>query len=161
MSKRKHKITIDKRSDVREFEGKLYELGVDAVPDNEEFANAADSAEWTDDPGTGRAILLPDGREVINPLPVSPPVTYSEELSVNDLVDRALRMHFEKIEQNADAVEALEDLLHFDDVVDDFPVSPYEVFERDMLDEVPVIPVVPDVVPPAPPLEPTEKPPAS
>lgn len=156
----KHKISVDKRVDIREFDGKLRDDEV--ITDAEVFAEAVEGAGWSDDPGTGRSILLADGREVPNPMPLAPPVTFSEELTVNQLVDRALRMHFENIERNQEAVETLDDLLVFDDEVDDFPRSRFEVEEGvDMQDEAPVIPVVPDVVPPAPPLEPTEKPPAS
>lgn len=160
---RKHKIVIDKRVEPRDFEGKLrasqfgggYVDGSDMVPDAEQFAEAADGAGWSDDPGTGRSILLPDGREVPNPMPLAPPVTIDNgELSVNELVDRALRLHFEKIADDAEANETLDDLLKFDDEPDDFPASPYEIVERDMFEEAPVIPpnaVVAEADPPAPP----------
>lgn len=156
MSKSKHKVYVDKRVEVREFEGKVYDaVQVSDASFEEEFANAVVGADWTDDPGTGRAILMPDGRELLNPLPVAPPITFKEELSVNDLVERALKMHYERLANDEEVRESLDELLTFDDDDDLEPASPWEVIEREMSPEVPDIPkgdptVVPDVVVPPP-----------
>lgn len=173
---KKIKVTIDPRKeDLPEFDGKLRESDGFALPDDEQFAEAADGAGWSDDPGEGRAILLADGREVGNPLPVAAPVVFAGEMSVNELVERSLKAHYELIAENAAAQETLEELLTFEEDDDLEPASPWEVVERVLPDEVPEIPkpavvvvdpppgvgvtVVADGVPPPKTVEP--KPPAA
>lgn len=127
----------------RAFEAKLRvdtnEAG-ELVFDAEEFAQAADAADWSDDPGTGRAILLDDGRELFNPVPLSPPVGHDEEPSINALVERALAQHFAKLEKNMEAERTLGEIVRFDDDSWDEFFSPWELTERQMEPEVPDIP---------------------
>lgn len=174
--KSKVKVRVDPRNDWRDLDGKLtYEQfgggyidkDIDEVPDVEQFTEAMVGADWTDDPGTGRAILLPDGRELLNPVPVAPPlsIAQSAEPSVNDLVERAIKRHFEQLKGD-DEVDTQEEMDDFPDDVEFNPGSIYEI----MLDEGPSIPK--DAVvdaggdgakeppqPPAPPVAPAVDPP--
>lgn len=161
------KVVIDNRPELREFSGKVYREVI-ALSDPSDDRNVADldnpvsisdeavqqaieGAGWSDDdPGVGGAVLLADGRELLNPVPMAPPVNYSNaDLSINDVVERSLRMHYERIAQDSEAQETLDELLHFEDDDDLEPASPWEVVE--MQDEVPDIPKDPVVVvdPPA------------
>lgn len=152
----KKKVVIDERPIYREFSNKVYRE-MDSLSDpndernvadldspkliiDEALAQAIDGADWDEnDPGVGKAVLLMDGRELLNPTPVAPPVSISSaEPSVNDLVERALRMHEERVAADAEANEVLEDLLDFDEEGSDDPVSPWEV--STLVDEVPDIP---------------------
>lgn len=135
----------------REFAPVLrVDTGVDdqLVFDKEAFANAADAADWSDDPGTGRAILLEDGRELLNPVPMEPPVGHDEEPSINALVERALTQHFAKLEKNAEAERTLADILKFDDEGEDDYFSAWEL--REMEEEIPPIPTTAPPPPPPP-----------
>lgn len=166
--KTKYKISILNPLKVfwRGFEAKLppldYAEGSALVFDDEAFAQAADAADWSDDPGTGRAILLDDGRELLNPVPMEPPVGHDEEPSINALVERALALHFEKLSKNADAERTLGEIVRFDDDNWDEFFSPWELTERQMEPEVPDIPkssvVAEAPVEPAVPAEPPVKP---
>lgn len=142
---KKIKLVIDPRrdDDVRDFDGKLRveqfagsDVYVGDVPDSEQFAEAADGAGWSDDPGTGRAILMPDGRELLNPTSVAPPVSVSSEPSVNDLVERALARHYKQLSEN-DEIDTIEDADDFGEDEDFVPFSQYEIVLRD---EAPAIP---------------------
>lgn len=134
--KKRPQLVIDGRTEFREFEGKLYDVAK-GLPDEEAFAEAMEGADWTGDPGTGRAILLGDGRELLNPLPVAPPISVQTgEPSVNELVERALARHFARL-QDDDVVDTVEDMDDFGEDEDVFPTSPYEVVLRD---EAPAIP---------------------
>lgn len=152
---KKRKIVVDNTPEVRDFSGKVYrEINALSDPNDERnvadldnpvlisdeaVQQAIDGAGWDDnDPGSGRAVLLDDGRELLNPVPMAPPVTYSQELSVNDLVERALARHYEAVADDKEAAETLEELLHFEEDDDLEPVSPWEVV--DMVEEVPDIP---------------------
>ena len=49
-------------------------------------------ADWDPaDPSVGKAALLPDGREIFNPVPFAPPVGYREEPTIMEQVQRMLR----------------------------------------------------------------------
>lgn len=145
---KKHKLIIDPRVDPREdFDGKLRieQFGGGAVdgsflvPDEEQLAEAMEGADWSNDPGTGRAILLQDGRELLNPVPVAPPISISSntEPSVNDLVERALKRHFEQLKAD-DEIDTLEDADDFGEDEDFVPISQFEIMLRE---EAPAIPV--------------------
>ncbi|WNK13676.1 MAG: hypothetical protein [Microvirus sp.] len=162
--KTKYKINILNRSKTewREFENKL-DTPVDDTGkympfDDERFAEALDAADWTDDPGTGRSILLEDGRELLNPVPIDPPVGHDEEPSINALVERALAKHMAKLEANKEAERTLADVLHFEEDGWDEFFSPWELQEREMVDEVPPVPVPPVVAPDDPPVAPVVAP---
>lgn len=137
---KKIKLVIDKRVEVRDGEAKIYD---DATPLDD--LNALDesmaAADWSDDPGTGRAVLLADGRELVNPIPVAPPLSVlaSTEPSVNELVERALSRHFEALKA-ADEIDGPEDYDDFPEDTEWSPVSQYEVL---LVDEAPAVPAAP------------------
>lgn len=135
MAKRKHKLEIRSRSEFRDWNHKV-EV---EKPDDEALANAMEGAGWSDDPGTGRSVQLEDGREVLNPLPVAPPASIAAraaEPSVNDLVDRAIKRHFEQIKAH-DEIDSFEDA---DDFGEDDEFTPFSQFEVILRDEAPAIP---------------------
>lgn len=136
----KVKLTIDPRREVRDAEGRVY----DDTPldDLNSLDEAMAAAEWTDDPGTGKAVILADGRELLNPIPVAPPlhILQSQEPSVNELVERALARHFQQLQAN-DVIDEEEDVDDFGEDEDFHPVSQYQV--QVLLDEAPAVPAAP------------------
>lgn len=141
MVKRKHKLEVRERKEFREFSSRIAKGHVDDVHllDTEVMAEAMEGALWSDDPGTGKAVILQDGRELLNPLPVAPPASIAAaaaEPSVNDLVDRALKRHFEQLKA-ADEIDTLEDM---DDFGEDDDFTPLSQFEMVLRDEAPRIP---------------------
>lgn len=138
---KKHKINIDRRIEVREGEHRIY----DDTPldDLNALDEAMANADWTDDPGTGKAVILADGRELLNPIPVAPPlsITASAEPSVNELVERALARHFAGL-QDTDEVDGPDDYDDFPEDDEWHPMSQYEVV---LIDEAPAVPAAPPV----------------
>lgn len=55
------------------------------TPPAEELLDAMEEAGWTDNPATGKAVILPDGSELLNPVPVAPPVDYDTSPSAFDI----------------------------------------------------------------------------
>lgn len=77
-------------------------------------------ANWTDDPGTGKAILAVDergapGYEILNPLPFAPPIGWEPTPPIEELI--RLRVHEE--------LTRLKDAEEIDDIIDaeDFDVD--------------------------------------
>jgi len=142
----KLKVKVDPRVEMRDFPNKIHEVPADGVMvlfdgQNESLAEAVDGAGWsTNDPGVGRAILLPDGRELLHPVPVAPPVSIAQnsQMSVNDLVEQSLRRYHAELEANAEAEESMAELFEFDDDFEFEPTSPWE--EPTMAPEYPEIP---------------------
>lgn len=87
------------------------------------------SAGWSADPGTGKAVLLEDGRELVNPLPHDPPLGYVQEPSVIDLINRELAKRKALLEADEVLDETDEDANDFDmeDEVD--LLSGYEIVD--------------------------------
>jgi hypothetical protein len=126
------------------YDGEVFEV-TDKVRDD--FRDAG----WSDDPGTGVAIHLPDGREVVNPVPVAPPVGYVQEISVMDQIMAKLAAQQRILAEDA-IYETEADADDFD-VEDEF--DPFSMFElQDMQPDAPVLPVNVDV-----PVEPVVAPP--
>ncbi|QXP44301.1 MAG: hypothetical protein [Arizlama microvirus] len=156
MSKKFPAIIIDPRYEDATVKAKV-DIPTDA--ESEEFKLGLDyamlNADWTEDPGTGRAVILEDGRELLNPVPVAPPAAiaaYSQELSVNDLVNRAIERHMTLL-KGTDEIDTEEDLDDFPEDDDYHPITMYEAVL--MRDEAPAIPPAP---PPDPVLEPDPAP---
>lgn len=111
---------------------------------SEEFVEAAIAAGWTDDPGTGKSVMIDDplhpryGAEIPNPTPMAPPVGYVAEDTLQDMINR----HMAKIigMQDSDVIDSEEEVDDFD-VEDELPEfeSVFEV--REMVEEAPAIPV--------------------
>lgn len=87
------------------------------------------SAGWSDDPGTGKAVLLDDGRELVNPLPHDPPIGYVQEPSVIDLINRELARRKALLEAEEIIDESVEDASDFEmeDEID--LLSGYEIVD--------------------------------
>lgn len=148
----KPKIVIDPRSEIREPRAKVDNV---VEIENDEFMAELDdamfNAGWCEDPGQGKAVLLADGRELVNPTPVAPPAhiaAYSAEASVNDLVQRALARHMALLKPD-DEVDTEEDLDDFPEDEDYHPITGYEVVL--LRDEAPAIPAAAPAAPAAPP----------
>lgn len=71
-----------------------------------------EAAGWSDDPGTGKAVLVKDERgnpayEVFNPLPIAPPIGWQPTPPIEELIAQAVRREF-----------ALRDDDEVDDIID-------------------------------------------
>lgn len=101
-------------------------------------------ADWDpSDPGVGRAVLLPDGREVFNPVPVAPPLGYVEGPSIFDQLYAKLR--FELMAAKAEeAVDTAEEMNEFPP--DEEPTF-WTDYELAMREDFPEMPPEPDPVP--------------
>lgn len=105
---------------------------------SEEMREDFRRAGWSDDPGTGRAIHDRFGREIVNPVPMAPPVGYIQEVSVMDQVMQRLLARQRILAEDA-IRETAADADDFD-VEDDFdPFSLYEVTE--MRPDAPPLPI--------------------
>lgn len=90
-------------------------------------------AGWSDDPGTGKAILVPDERgnpayEVLNPLPFAPPIGWEPTPPLDELIRQRVSLE----------VQRLRDEDEIDDIVD------AEDFEVD--DELPPLETIYEVI---------------
>lgn len=114
-----------------------------------DLEDAIAQAGWTDDPGTGKAVILPDGSELLNPLPIAPPVDFREGPSLLEQFEAKMAARFKMLQedQELDTAEDWEDFEVADDIE---PESPYTVV---MHDEAPGVPPGQD-----PSLKPGEKP---
>lgn len=64
-------------------------------------------AGWSDDPGTGKAILMPLGSEVVSPRPVAPPIGYVSEPSIMDRLNDLLTARLAQL-NDSDVIEESE-----------------------------------------------------
>ncbi|QCQ84935.1 hypothetical protein [Blackfly microvirus SF02] len=101
--------------------------------DESDLFQAMESAGWTDDPLDGKAILLPDGREVLNPLPIAPPIGFRAEPSIIDLINRQIAAHQLLLADSLE-VDTEEESNDFD--LPDEPPDPRSIYEV-MVDEYP------------------------
>lgn len=105
----------------------------------EKYLESYDSVPWdVNDPGVGHALLLPDGREVLNPVPVAPPVGYVKEPTVMEMINAQVKKHLALLrdDEELDTEAEAQDF----NIGDDYePYSPYEIL---MSDEFPSVPVV-------------------
>lgn len=92
---------------------------------------------WTDDPRDGEAVLTDEGYEVLNPVPVSPPMGYTPTPDMMTLVHQQVVAHLAQLRQE-DEIDSEEDWEDFDLPEEIDPWSIYEV--RDMMDEAPALP---------------------
>lgn len=109
---------------------------------SDEFYQAALAAGWSDDPGTGKAILIKDrdrvdyGSEILNPQPMAPPVGYIAEDTLEDMVRRHMQKQFNLMQGDELIDETEEDADDFD-VPDDLPDLESIYTVREMEPEVP------------------------
>jgi len=97
-------------------------------------------AGWSDDPGTGKAILTPGGSEIVSPMPVAPPIGYVQEPSVMDRLNDMLYARLNAMLQGDDVLDETEEEANDFDVPDPEDFHPRSIYELEMLDEVPAIP---------------------
>lgn len=143
VSDEKVRVRINPRSPFRELNSKFYRDqfggghvdGSDMVPDVEQLAEKIDTAGWSDDPGTGVAVILPDGREVLNPVPMAPPIGYVAQPTLMEMMEQMLRVKLQQLRDD-DEVDTAEDAEDFD-IPDELgePPTMYEFVS--MADEFP------------------------
>jgi len=110
---------------------------VGKVPTDKELYAAMLANGWGDEPGVGRAILTPDGREILNPMPVAPPIGYVQEPSMMDRLNEMLAARMRQVRE-ADEIETIEEVDDFD-VPDPEDFQPSSVYEVEMVYEAPAI----------------------
>lgn len=92
---------------------------------------------WTDDPCDGKAFHDNFGREVVNPLPLAPPVGYRPEPTVMEMIEQQLAYRLQQL-AGEDVIETQEDADDFDMDEEWDPTSLYEV--RELISESPRLP---------------------
>lgn len=103
--------------------------------DLEDLLAEAGKAEWSDDPGTGKAVLLRDERgnpayEVHNPLPHAPPIGFQPTPPIEELIRDRVRAEFARL-RDEDEIDSAEEVDDFD-VPDELPLaSVYEVVQME------------------------------
>lgn len=143
---------------VKVIVGPAFGSNDDGKPAPDDLRGQFLAAGWTDDPGTGRAVHLPDGREVVNPVPFAPPIGHVAEPSLMELMDQRIQRHFARLADDA-VIDSEDDVLDFD-VGEEFdPFSMYEIV--DLQDDHPAatMPETPPVEAAKPPENLEEKPP--
>jgi len=100
--------------------------------------------------------LTPEGREILDPTPVAPPVGYKKQPSMADHIRDMVRSERLRQEAEAAGAESFEEADDFD--VDDDPEisTPYEVYETEPVRELARRLKEEEATPPAPP--PSESP---
>lgn len=116
---------------------------VSASPSTGEFETISEEAlrlaGWTEDPGEGKAVLLRDGREVFNPIPMAPPVGYTPQPTLMEMLDQMVQRHLAVLHGDTvidDTAEEADDFEIEDEIPD--PFSVYEV--TDLIPESPALP---------------------
>lgn len=125
----KAKIVIDQRPGVSKEP--VRSMSVEEIIENA-------GADWDiNDPGVGRAVLLPDGREVFNPVPMAPPVGYVEGPSIFDQLYAKLRAELFREKEGDEVVDTAEDMTDYPE--DDEPTfwTDYELVLRDEFPDMP------------------------
>lgn len=137
------KVVVDPREEVDLETGELVARGRVSMSDVESMV---DNSDWTDDPRDGKALLLPDGRELLNPLPIAPPIGFRKEPDILELVAAQVREHYEMLKGDEE-IDSLEDANDFGEDEDFDPSSIYEIVMRE---EFPAVPAIADVAVPEP-----------
>lgn len=86
--------------------------------------DAAKAAGWSDDPGTGKAVLAPDargapGHEILNPMPFAPPIGYTPSPPIQELIQSMVKSEMDRLQAD-DEIDDILDAEDFD-VPDDMP----------------------------------------
>src|SRR5262245_23096151 len=71
------------------------------------------AAGWTDDPGTGKAILDQYGREIFNPIAMDPPIGFVQEPDMMTLIQRQINKHVAML-RGDDEIDTPEEAEDFD-----------------------------------------------
>lgn len=129
----------------------MSKVKVEVVPDfrtgevwrEDEILAAMRDAGWTDDPRDGVTAMLPNGQEVLNPIPIAPPIGYNNTPSMFDIIRAQIAAA--KRAGDDDVVDSAEDMNDFD-MEDD--IDPSSIYEIQMKDDFPELAKAAD--PPAP-----------
>lgn len=94
------------------------------VPANDVLLKAAQAAGWSDDPGEGKAVLLPDergapGYEVLNPLPFAPPIGFTPTPPIEQLIRDRVALEVARL-RDEDEIDDILDAEDFD-IPDELP----------------------------------------
>lgn len=101
------------------------------------------SAGWSDDPGTGKAVLLPadnnrPGYEVISPMIFAPPIGYEATPPIDELIRARVKSEYDRLKDDEE-IDDIIDAEDFDVEDDDVPLDTiYEVIA--MTPEAPKLP---------------------
>lgn len=132
-------------------------LKIEIVPDSDgvvrevgDVLSAAQAAGWSDDPGTGKAVMLPGangrpGYEVPNPMSFAPPIGWEPTPPIEQLIRDRVKLEYDRL-KGEDEIDDIIDAEDFD-VPDELP--PLETIYE-------VIAMEPEA-PRLPPEEPLEK----
>lgn len=109
---------------------------LEARPDTGEVpvvdvVSLAAEAGWSDDPGTGKAFHTPDGREVLNPAVLDPPVGFEAAPSVMEMIQRELDRRQAILDDAEIVEESAEDASDFPEDVESEIRSVFEFMEDD------------------------------
>lgn len=102
-----------------------------------------EAAGWSDDPGTGKAVMLPaangrPGYEVLSPMVFAPPIGYEATPPIDELISSRVRQEFERLKDD-DEIDDILDAEDFDVEDDTVPLETiYELVA--MAPEVPSLP---------------------
>ena len=86
------------------------------IPSEGELLEAGKASGWSEDPGTGKAILVPDVRgapayEVINPLPIAPPIGWEPTPPIEELIRSRVAQEFARLRDE----EEIDDIIDAED----------------------------------------------
>jgi len=106
------------------------------VPDITEILEDAEQAGWSDDPGTGVAVMLLDGNgnpayEVLNPMPFALPIGYEPTPPIEQLIRDRVKSELSRLKDD-DELDDINDAEDFD-IPDELPPleTIYEVIAMD------------------------------
>lgn len=108
-------------------------------PGAEELVNAMLEAGWSGDPGTGKAVLLPDGSELLDPRPIAPPVDYDKSPDAFTLWQQNIQRMSNIREMGNMVIEESEEDADDFDVPDPEDIIMYSGYELDLVPEVPAV----------------------
>lgn len=93
------------------------------VPPESDLIEMAGAAGWSDDPGTGHAVLIPDergapGYEVVSPLPFAPPIGWAPTPPIEELIAQTVKREMMRWED-----EEVDDIIDAEDfeIPDELP----------------------------------------
>lgn len=125
-------IKKDKKPDLSKIQINLQPTDIGEVRDTSGLLLAMEKNDWSDDPGTGVAILYADergngGYEVLNPMPFAPPIGYEPTQPIEELIKERVELRLKQLHalEEIDTPEEADDF----DVSDDLPPieSLYEI----------------------------------
>lgn len=103
----------------------------------EDYYDEMVDAGWSDNPMDGKAILTPQGYEVLNPIPVASPMPQEPYEDVMSIIQRTVANYVAGLSQD-DEIDSEEEMNDFDVVEEWDPSSMYEI--RDVIEEAPPLP---------------------